>query len=270
MCRTATTDGNRGVAPGKGNKMRRQELLDLAARIDRRVVRNINWAYYRERLEDLANELWADVDVSVGNAVREELGMPEHSEGLDAADHFDVHDETTAGRWDAMLRKLVQVFGDRDEPEPCRLVYDLGPTSDETDGEAINKRTAIGEAIRAEVAASGEHPYDINNGNCEEFTLGVIARMGGPGEDLYECAPGEHELPEILAHRWIWCDGLHYDAEEPAGVENWRDLPIFARMRREYDEGAILAVLGGPRAVGEEGASRLQQVPIEESDARGR
>jgi len=109
----------------------------------------------------------------------------------------------------------------------------------------MKKRTAIGEVIRAEVAAYRKHPYDINCGECEEFAEDVIARLGGYREGLTETSfdietLGESDVIDLPGHIWIKCDGLHYDAEEPAGVEDWRDLPIFARLRRvPCYEGAL-------------------------------
>lgn len=87
------------------------ERMEMVERIDARVLQGVNWAYYRERLEALGNELWSDVDIQVGDAVRQEMGLPEHDEGLEYDDHVEVHDSATAGHWEALLRSLAQLIG---------------------------------------------------------------------------------------------------------------------------------------------------------------
>lgn len=62
-------------------------------------------------------------------------------------------------------------------------------------------------------------PWDINNGQCEEFAeLAVRAIPGSCAEDLYD----EHDL----AHVVVVIDGRYYDAETLDGVDSVQGLPI--------------------------------------------
>jgi len=95
----------------------------------------------------------------------------------------------------------------------------------------------ISDEIRAEVSEMGMHPFDINDGYCEDFANNVIARMGGYRDGLCETeveieTKGQIGCQDLPGHVWIVCDGLHYDAEEPQGVDDWRELPLFARLGR--------------------------------------
>jgi hypothetical protein len=83
----------------------------------------------------------------------------------------------------------------------------------------------------------GMHPYDINNGFCEDFAGNVIARMGGCRDGLCETTAeietdGGLTITGLPGHVWIKHDGMHFDAEEPEGVTDWRQLPIFGRLRQ--------------------------------------
>ena len=71
-------------------------------------------------------------------------------------------------------------------------------------------------------------PYDINNGQCEYFSMEVIKRMDGYSDCLTEvCTENFVEFGELAGHCWILYKGKHYDAESPQGVKNWKQLPIF-------------------------------------------
>ena len=112
----------------------------------------------------------------------------------------------------------------------------------------------ISDAIRAEVAEMGMHPYDINDGYCEDFAMNVIARLGGYRDGLTETTTevqtdGAVDFVMLPGHVWIECDGLHYDAEEPEGVAHWWDLPFFGRLRQRPQYKDIL-----------DGCSRQQSV----------
>lgn len=84
-------------------------------------------------------------------------------------------------------------------------------------------RDRMGAAIRALVAEYAKHPWDINNGQCDEFAEEIARRI--PGATAY-----------ALAFKWghtvIRYEGLFYDAEEPYGVPHWRQLPLCVRHRR--------------------------------------
>ena len=81
--------------------------------------------------------------------------------------------------------------------------------------------------ILEEVRSTLGSPVEINDQYCFVFSAIVIERMGGATENLYESF-SEECFP---AHFWITCNGLHYDAECPRGVETPGELPFFHRLR---------------------------------------
>lgn len=70
----------------------------------------------------------------------------------------------------------------------------------------------------------GIHPFDINNGDCEEFALQLIDCLQD-GADEFDC--------EDVAHMCVLYRGRYYDAEEPYGVQHWTQLPLVLRNRRD-------------------------------------
>ena len=92
----------------------------------------------------------------------------------------------------------------------------------------------IAEIIDDLVSTWGISPYDINNGECSEFTHSVIEQMGGDSNELYELYTSNFDpdwITELPLHVWILYKGRHYDAEAPEGVDNWRELPIFTKFK---------------------------------------
>lgn len=81
----------------------------------------------------------------------------------------------------------------------------------------------MADVIRALVAEWREHPWDINNGRCDEFAAEIARRV--PGAVVWD-------LPEEWTHVVIRYAGVYYDAEEPYGVPPWRQLPLCVRHRR--------------------------------------
>lgn len=100
--------------------------------------------------------------------------------------------------------------------------------------------------------ANVESPFQINNGDCEEFAMDIINELGGYSNDTYELVsedfgdewatvqPGFKskfgDLPlevrkefNLPGHVWVYHKGKHYDAEAPDGVKNFFLLPIFKR-----------------------------------------
>lgn len=101
--------------------------------------------------------------------------------------------------------------------------------------------------------------FTINNGLCEEFAEDVVTRLSSAektlftlcnqqlqveGEDTWDQAllegywgisPPEHFTWNTLSavnfgyHVWVTCGKRHYDAECPAGVDSFFDLPLFRR-----------------------------------------
>lgn len=77
----------------------------------------------------------------------------------------------------------------------------------------------------------GHHPYDVNDGQCEEFAFELIQLAENRGIRL-----DAHQTPSrsrYTGHVWVYdpSTGLHHDAEELGGVKRWTNLPIFARAR---------------------------------------
>jgi hypothetical protein len=71
-------------------------------------------------------------------------------------------------------------------------------------------------------------PYEINNGNCEEFAYQIVEKIpeaclnyGDDTDDLF------------FGHVWIEYQEKYYDAECPKGVNKLEDLPIFKKRRRK-------------------------------------
>lgn len=83
------------------------------------------------------------------------------------------------------------------------------------------------------------HPWDINNGMCEEFAETVAARVPG-AEAIPAYDPELH--PEREDGGWD-CDhfvvelaGRFYDAECHSGVDRVRDLPIYRHRGQSRSE----------------------------------
>jgi len=102
-------------------------------------------------------------------------------------------------------------------------------------------------------------PYEINNGDCEEFAMEVLSDLGGYSDNTFEFTtenfsdewrviqPGFKsdfgELPESVkkeidlpGHVWIYHKDRHYDAEAPDGVKNFLNLPIFKRKIEKMNQ----------------------------------
>jgi len=93
-------------------------------------------------------------------------------------------------------------------------------------------RMKLIQIIKETAAGWGKDPYDINNGDCDAFMTEVIKKtgwhhnkIGDLTSDNFVC---QRELPD---HIWIDFNNRHFDAECPEGVNNWMDLPLFARVR---------------------------------------
>lgn len=100
-----------------------------------------------------------------------------------------------------------------------------------------NSVQPISHVIRSVVKSMGMHPYDINNGLCDNFAEEVITLLGGCSDILTETTP-ECETDflvgtELPSHIWVKYNGDHYDAEEPEGVEFWWNLPLFNRLKNK-------------------------------------
>jgi len=74
-----------------------------------------------------------------------------------------------------------------------------------------------------------QSPYYINCGNCEEFAHDV-QDVFGRGEPFWQDEMSDcTELEAVYwSHKFLQVDGRFYDSQSPEGVDNWRELPLFA------------------------------------------
>ena len=81
-------------------------------------------------------------------------------------------------------------------------------------------------------AAKGYDAYSINNGRCEDFAVDVINTLGGESDELYvaghENMSDRTDNEDLPGHCFICYMGRFYDSQAPCGVDQWRQLPIFA------------------------------------------
>lgn len=76
-------------------------------------------------------------------------------------------------------------------------------------------------------------PKEINRGLCPEFMKDVVKRTPEANERCYQMLTEEmppytsEEYKKYGGHVWIFYKGKHYDAENPEGVEDWRELFTF-------------------------------------------
>lgn len=82
-------------------------------------------------------------------------------------------------------------------------------------------------------------PYAINCGECEEFA-GEVFDILVDGHDPLIRRDGSPPNVDVVwgprlclpSHAWLHIDERHYDAECPEGVDLWKELPMFARLRQ--------------------------------------
>lgn len=96
----------------------------------------------------------------------------------------------------------------------------MEPTPDEIRSEL--------EAITAEYIATAvpepDGPADLNNGFCNAVAADLLDALDEPaGAVIHEA------FSRNARHQWLEVDGRHYDAEVPAGVDDFEDLPIWSR-----------------------------------------
>lgn len=97
------------------------------------------------------------------------------------------------------------------------------------------ERSAVAEHIRTLVKRFDKHPWDINCGECEDFSDALITILGPEAESFWvKDLPGcTEEEGEEIAHVVTLYRGWFFDSEEPYGVQDWRHLPLCARHLRE-------------------------------------
>lgn len=100
------------------------------------------------------------------------------------------------------------------------------------------ERNTIAGHVRALVKKFDKHPWDINCGECEDFSDALMALLGPGAESFWvKDLPGcTEEEGEDIAHAVTVYKGWYFDSEEPYGVQNWRHLPLCARAQRDREE----------------------------------
>lgn len=80
--------------------------------------------------------------------------------------------------------------------------------------------------------------WDIDNGECEEFSQAVLARLpGGIHEtDGVETVWLDDELPDGPSHCVLRFKGRFYDAEAPEGVAHLGDVPVMRHRTMTREE----------------------------------
>lgn len=98
---------------------------------------------------------------------------------------------------------------------------------------------AINIRIKELVRRWGIHPFDINNGHCEEFAKIIEAEVDGArmewGEESASLFGPEHDPS---SHCYIVYANKYYDAEGPYGVNNPFKLPCYRRQADRAKDAA--------------------------------
>jgi len=93
----------------------------------------------------------------------------------------------------------------------------------------MNKKD-ISDFIRHLVKKYNKHPYDINDGLCENFGCDVCEEFGTAegfwGDEILKWFPPSLDSS---CHYFIKVGNRFYDAEEPEGVLSPAFLPFFVR-----------------------------------------
>ncbi len=77
------------------------------------------------------------------------------------------------------------------------------------------------------------HPWMINQGQCEDFANKVTKIIIGSASMWDNEIPLSEQYGDT-SHCFIYWKGRYYDAEEPWGVKNPLDLPLFRRKLLDY------------------------------------
>lgn len=83
---------------------------------------------------------------------------------------------------------------------------------------------------QGEFAVNPVDPVEINNGWCYDFAEILTEHLRREGLEPVQLDAGDLAQRRLEgAHVWVWCAGLHYDAESPRGTEFWDRLPFWKR-----------------------------------------
>jgi len=111
----------------------------------------------------------------------------------------------------------------------------------------MKKQNDISFSIRNLVQKYNKHPYDINDGQCEDFGLDLCKEfpiaIGQWGDEIVQWFPA---TTDASCHYFIQMQDRFYDAEEPEGVLSPAFLPFFVRTMsgNEFKEAnQIMSIL---------------------------
>jgi hypothetical protein len=92
-----------------------------------------------------------------------------------------------------------------------------------------DKKANVPAVVKKLVKEFGKTPYQINDGECDDFADKLQEQIGGV---FLQTAPwdGNFVSSQLPGHAWVYWGGRHYDAETPNGVADWKQLPIFKKM----------------------------------------
>jgi hypothetical protein len=117
------------------------------------------------------------------------------------------------------------------------------------------KAQTISETIRDLVDEYNQHPYDINDGNCECFALDVQKRYPEVtvfwGDAILELFPKTYVDPS--PHCFVYYKGRFYDAEEPDGTLHPMFLPFYFRVAGKEDFPPVFTWLEKTAKLSEKG-----------------
>lgn len=98
--------------------------------------------------------------------------------------------------------------------------------------------------IRRLVKEFDDHPWDINNGRCDDFADKLVEALGDDATSHWVVDLPDYHLPRDdhdICHAVVVWKGWYFDAEEPCGVLDWRHLPLCARVLRTLEDLAVTA-----------------------------
>jgi len=93
-------------------------------------------------------------------------------------------------------------------------------------------RDDVAAVVKSMVVDLGQHPWDINNGDCEAFAGDLIGRLEQRDLEAQELGTPSDELS---SHIWVYVPSLkmHFDAETPYGEDCFLKLAVFLRHLAE-------------------------------------
>lgn len=96
-------------------------------------------------------------------------------------------------------------------------------------------RGRVADTIRLLVKRFDKHPWDINNGECDDFAWDLVEALGEGAESSWveDLPDHDYDTDGDIRHVVVMYRGWYFDAEEPYGVKDWRHIPLCARIIRK-------------------------------------